>query len=76
MTPNPAKESVTVTLGTPSHCSCTIVLHDAAGHSVFSTPFTGQSITIDTRGLASGTYFLTLATPEATATRKLVVEGR
>ena len=76
MTPNPAKESVTVTLGTPSHCSCTIVLHDAAGHSVFSTPFTGQSITIDTRGLAAGTYFLTLATPEATATRKLVVEGR
>lgn len=76
MTPNPAKESVTVTLGTPSHCSCTIVLHDATGHSVFSTPFTGQSITIDTRGLAAGTYFLTLATPEATATRKLVVEGR
>ena len=52
------------------------LVHDAAGHSVFSTPFTGQSITIDTRGLAAGTYFLTLATPEATATRKLVVEGR
>ncbi len=58
--PNPAKESVT--------------LRDAAGHSLLQTSFSGSTTTLDTSNLPSSTYFLTLANPEISATRKLIIE--
>ncbi len=58
--PNPARESVT--------------LRDAAGHSLLQTSFSGSTTTLDTSNLPSSTYFLTLANPETSATRKLIIE--
>lgn len=58
--PYPARESVT--------------LHDAAGHSLLQTSFSGSTTTLDTSNLPSSTYFLTLANPETSATRKLIIE--
>ncbi len=72
--PNPAKESVTFTLVTPTQAPCSFILHDAAGHSLLQTYFSCTSTTLDTSNLPSSTYFLTLANPETSATRKLIIE--
>ncbi len=56
----------------PGHCSVT--LRDAAGHTFHQTSFSGTSTLLDTRNLTSGTYSLTLADPETSATRKLIIE--
>ena len=72
--PNPASESVTLTLATPTQAPCSVTLRDAAGHTLLQTSFSGSSTTLDTRNLAAGTYFLTIATPETSATRKLIIE--
>lgn len=72
--PNPAKESVTFTLVTPTQAPCSFILHDAAGHTFHQTYFSCTSTTLDTRNLPSGTYSLTLANPETSATCKLIIE--
>ena len=72
--PNPARESVTITLVTPTQAPNAVTLLDAAGHTLLQTSFSGTTTTIDTRSLSAGTYFLTLSTPETTATRKLIIE--
>ena len=72
--PNPASESVTLTLATPTQAPSAVTLLDAAGHTLLQTSFSGTTTTIDTRSLSAGTYFITLSTPETTATRKLIIE--
>ena len=72
--PNPARESVTITLATPTQAPSAVTLLDAAGHTLLQTSFSGTTTTIDTRSLSAGTYFITLSTPENTATRKLIIE--
>ena len=72
--PNPDKESVTFTLVTPTQAPCSFILRDAAGHSLLQTSFSGSTTTLDTSNLPSSTYFLTLANPEISATRKLIIE--
>lgn len=59
----------------PSYpASESVTLRDAAGHTFHQTYFSCTSTTLDTRNLPSGTYFLTLANPETSATRKLIIE--
>lgn len=58
----------------PYPVSESFTLRDAAGHSLLQTSFSGSSTTLDTRNLTSGTYSLTLANPETSATRKLIIE--
>ena len=70
----PASESVTLTLATPTQAHCSVTLRDAAGHTFHQTYFSCTSTTLDTRNLPSSTYFLTLANPETSATRKLIIE--
>ncbi|MBP5540803.1 MAG: hypothetical protein J6X88_04050 [Bacteroidales bacterium] len=54
-----------------------LTLADAAGHEVLRREFSivncQFSIPLDLSGLAAGTYFVTLTTPSATGTQRLVV---
>ncbi len=59
----------------PSYpASESVALHDAAGHSLLQTSFSGSTTTLDTSNHPSSTYFLTLANLETSATRKLIIE--
>ena len=53
-----------------------ITIRDAAGHEVQrqAAPAGQKTIEIDLAGLPVGTYFVTLVTPTATATQRLVVQ--
>ncbi|MBP5540981.1 MAG: T9SS type A sorting domain-containing protein, partial [Bacteroidales bacterium] len=84
LTPNPATVTVTVTVGI-LNSPMVLTLTDAAGREVLRkelstlmnvSPDTGSqfSIPIDISGLAAGTYFVTLSTPTATGTQRLVVK--
>ena len=73
LTPNPARESVTVTLdraGLPAE----ITVYDAAGHAVLQRHATARRTRLSTRALPSGHYFVTVATPRSTSTQKLVID--
>ena len=75
LTPNPARESVTVTLdgrGVPA----TITVYDATGHPVLHRRATGRRTRLSTAGLPAGTYFVTVTTPQGTGTQKLTVLQR
>jgi hypothetical protein len=72
LTPNPARESVTVTLD-GADLPAEITVYDAAGHAVQSRRATTRRTRLSTRSLPAGHYFVTVATPQATATRKLVI---
>ena len=71
LTPNPAREAVTVTIAEPTGKA---VVMDAAGRRVRSMTFCGTSASMDTRGLAAGSYIVTLTTSEWTATQRLLIE--
>ena len=71
LTPNPAREAVTVTIAEPTGKA---VVMDAAGRRVRSMTFSGTSASMDTRGLAAGSYIVTLTTSEWTATQRLLIE--
>ena len=83
LTPNPASGKVTVTLGILNsqlsilNSPMVLTLTDAAGREVLRKEFSivncQFSIPLDLSGLASGTYYVTLATPTATGTQRLVV---
>ena len=72
LTPNPTRESVTVTLhgrGVPA----TITVYDATGHPMLHRRATGRRTRLSTAGLPAGTYFVTVTTPQGTGTQKLTV---
>ena len=77
LSPNPTTGSVVLTATDfESHRydyrRAAVVVLDVAGHEVYRTPLTAPKVTID--GLAPGVYFVTLITPQASATQKLVVQ--
>ena len=90
LSPNPATGTVTVTMGSLTHSSAlagtspnlgeelVLTLRDAAGHEVLRKEFSivncQLSIPLDLSHLAAGTYFVTLSTPAATGTQRLVVK--
>ena len=53
-----------------------IILRDAAGHEVLKMKVEkGQkAVELDLAALPKGTYFVTLATPQASATQRLVLQ--
>ncbi len=77
LTPNPATGTVTVTVGI-LNSPMALTLTDAAGREVMRKEFSivncQFSIPLDLSGLAAGTYFVTLSTPTATGTQRLVVK--
>ena len=76
LNPNPARESVTVTLS-PSLSDlhgCRLTLHDAAGHELLAIPFDSRQLTIPTSGLPAGLYLFTLHSPQGSHTARLVIE--
>jgi len=82
LTPNPTTGEVTVTLGQPPLTPpeggerLTLTIHDAAGNEVMRKELArpGISIPLDLSAFPSGTYFVTLTTPTASGTQKLVVK--
>ena len=77
LTPNPTTGKVTVTVAQPAP-KCELTLRDAAGHEVLRkelSTFNSQlSTTLDLRHLPAGAYFVTLSTPTASSTQRLVVK--
>ncbi len=77
LTPNPAHNSVTVTLNPQfsiPNSQFSISLTDAAGRELLTLPVTSQKFSIPLAKYPSGTYFLTLRTPSARSTQRLVIE--
>lgn len=73
--PNPAHSSVTiVTEGLPKRGGGTIVITDAAGRRILSEPLVADSQQVDIADLRAGVYFVTITTPQGSATAKLAVE--
>ena len=72
LTPNPARESVTVTLEGAA-LPAEITVYDAAGHAVLERRAATRRTRLSTRSLPAGHYFVTVATPRGTATQKLTV---
>ena len=83
ISPNPARGSVTVTIPSLEGYGeaggyapqLSIVLSDAAGRELLTLPVTSRKTTIPLDKYPSGTYFLTLRTPSASSTQRLVLEN-
>ena len=77
LTPNPAHNSVTVTLNPQfsiPNSQFSISLTDAAGRELLTLPVTSQKLSIPLAKYPAGTYFLTLRTPSSRSTQRLVIE--
>jgi hypothetical protein len=87
LSPNPARDEVTVTAESADGYGCWLTLRDEAGRELLrrqmgtypgSSSHPSQegtsSLTLSTRGLVAGLYFVTLESPKGTSTQKLVVE--
>jgi hypothetical protein len=87
LSPNPARDEVTVTVEGADGYGCWLTLRDEAGRELLrrqmgtypgSSSHPSQegtsSLTLSTRGLAAGLNFVTLESPKGTSTQKLVVE--
>ena len=74
LSPNPAKERVTVTVGQDAEPPCTVVLRDEQGRELLRRRMEGRTLTLSTRGLAAGVYLVTLESPRGSSTQRLVVE--
>ena len=74
LSPNPARESVTVTVGEGIALPCTVGLRDEAGHELLRQRMEGRETTLSTKGLPAGLYLVTLDTQKGSSTQKLVVE--
>lgn len=67
--PNPSKDQLSIHHPTPYHLS----LHTSEGVLVRSSMINDDMTTIDTAGLKSGFYIVTLRTSDATLTRRIVL---
>ena len=87
LSPNPATGRVRVEIHTPSPLrgtppnlggepgTCSLAVRDAAGHEVMhkAIPPAQTALDLDLSDLPAGAYFVTLTTPTATGTQRLVV---
>ena len=75
LTPNPARDIVTVTLsGSCNAARATLTLRDALGKELRRITPSADKTDIPLSGLPAGTYLLTLSTPQGSSTQKLIVE--
>ena len=75
LSPNPAKERVTVAVGEDVGMPCTVVLRDEQGRELLRQRMEGRELTLSTRGLAAGVCLVTVESPRGSSTQKLVVEN-
>ena len=75
LSPNPARDEVTVAVGEGMALPCTVVLRDEQGRELLRQRLEGREVTLSTRGLPAGVYLVTLESPQGSSTQKLVVEG-
>ena len=75
LVPNPAHGSVTIlSEGLATVGGGTIAITDAAGRLVLSEPLRSDNQQVDITALPASVYFVTLTTPQGSATAKLAVE--
>ena len=75
LVPNPARGSVTIlSEGLATVGGGTIAITDAAGRLVLSEPLRSDNQQVDITALPASVYFVTLTTPQGSATAKLAVE--
>ena len=70
--PNPCRG--TLTLGGLTDSQATAIVRDLTGREVLRRQVSAAQPTLDLRLLPSGHYFVTVATPQATSTQKLVIK--
>ena len=75
LSPNPAKERVTVAVGEDVGMPCMVVLRDEQGRELLRQRMEGRELTLSTRGLAAGVCLVTVESPRGSSTQKLVVEN-
>ena len=76
LTPNPAHNSVTVTLNSQiSNLNSRLILRDATGRELYSTNISNLNFQISILNYPAGIYFVTLVTPQSTTTLKLIIEN-
>ena len=76
LTPNPARNSVTVTLNSQiSNLNSRLILRDATGRELYSTNISNLNFQISILNYPAGIYFVTLVTPQSTTTLKLIIEN-
>ncbi|MBR1835263.1 MAG: leucine-rich repeat domain-containing protein [Bacteroidales bacterium] len=73
--PNPTDGPVSITLAEPAPAGSRLTLLDATGRQVLKQNLLpgSQQLTLTLQQLPSGIYFLTLTTPDASTTRKLLL---
>ena len=71
MRPNPTRGRVEVECGEPG---VEITVRDVSGREVLRCKAKGERTELETEGLTSGVYFVTVTTERGTGTRKLVIE--
>ena len=77
LTPNPAHNSVTVTINSQLsilNSQLSLTLSDAAGRELLNTKVSTHNFQLSISQYPAGTYFVTLRTPDATSTQRLVIE--
>ena len=82
ITPNPAHNSVTITLNSQiSDLNTQLILRDATGRELLNTkllygqtPVSAPTSQISIQNYPSGVYFVTLVTPQGTSTLKLIIK--
>lgn len=75
LSPNPTRDEVTVTADVMAGTVCRLTLRDETGRELLRRKMEGSTLTISTRGLAAGLYFVTLDTPQGSCTKKMIVEN-
>ena len=83
ITPNPARNSVTITLNSQiSTFNSQLILRDATGRELLNTqllygqtPVSAPTFQFSISNYPSGVYFATLVTPQGTATLKLIIKN-
>ena len=77
LSPNPATGNVSITVYSQLltlNSQLLIVLRDAAGRELLNTQLSILNSQFSIPTLPAGVYYVTLVTPQATATRKLVIQ--
>ena len=77
ITPNPARNSVTVTINPQLsilNSQLSMTLTDAAGRELLNTKVSTLNFQLPISQYPAGTYFVTLRTPDASSTQRLVIK--
>lgn len=74
ITPNPAKNFVTITMNKINSTNSLIQFFDAAGNMVFTEKTNQPVVNINTSAFTRGLYFIKVTNAEQTATQKLILQ--